>query len=54
MQHKRNKKLPYIIVCNMASNGGVIYILFNRLLLVSGSALMGVQCEPEGAEHTVM
>lgn len=54
MQHKRNKKPPSIIVCNVASNGGVVYILFNRLLLMSGNAVMGVQCEPEGAEHKAM
>lgn len=30
----------------------VVLILHSRFLLTSGSAVVGVQCEKEGAEHT--
>ena len=39
-------------IINMANDGGdVVCILQYRVLSVSGSAVMGVQCEQQGAEH---
>ncbi len=43
-----------IIVYNMTNDGGAVCTLHNRVLWVSGSAVMGVQCEQEGAEHTAL
>ena len=42
-----------MIVYNVASDGGVVHILNNRVLLTS-DAVTGVQCEQEGAEHAAL
>ena len=44
---------PLIIVHNVADDGGTVLVLHNRVLLMSGSAVIG-QCEQEGAEHTAL
>ena len=43
-----------IVVYIKATDGDVILILHNRALLMSGSAVMGVQSEQQGDEHTAM
>lgn len=40
------------LTCNSANGGGVIAILHNRVLSMSGIAVMGVQHKVEGAKHT--
>lgn len=34
-----------MVVCDMADDGGVVRILHGRVLLMSGGAVMGAQCE---------
>ncbi len=43
-----------IIVWNPANDGGVIRKLHNRILSMSGIAVMDVQSEQEGAGHTAL
>ncbi len=38
----------------MANDGGVACILHDRVLRLSGSAVMGEQCEQEGAQHAAL
>lgn len=38
----------------MADDGNVICILNNRVLLMSGSAVIGVQCEQKGVENIAL
>ena len=47
-------KLTLVAVYYMADNCGVVIILRSRVLLMSASAVMGAQCEKEGAEHTAL
>ena len=34
--------------------GKLVSAVYFRVLLMSGSAVMGVQCEQEGADHTAL
>lgn len=38
----------------MADDVGVIRIFHNKVLLMSGKAVMGVQCDQKGAEYTAL
>ena len=46
--------LTLTAVYNKVDDGGVGCITHYRVLLMSASAVMGVQCEQEGAEHAAL
>ena len=46
--------LTLISVWNVADDGGVNSIHDNRVLLMSGSAVIGAEYEQEGAQHTAL
>ena len=43
-----------IVACRSLGNGDVVCIRHSGVLLLSGSADVGLQCEQEGAEHTAL
>ena len=42
------------MVYNATTDGGVLCILHSRAVLMSGSTVMGVQCDQDRVEHTAL